>query len=58
MTSENPTAQHPVQTTEAFQAPVHDAATLLAGSTTAYIKHGDQTYTLRLTRSGKLILTK
>ena len=38
--------------------PVHDALALLAGGNTARIVLGDQCYTLRLTRAGKLILTK
>lgn len=38
--------------------PVHDAADLLAGSNVAMIRLGTMTYTLRLTRQGKLILTK
>ena len=38
--------------------PVHDAADLLAGSNVAMIRLGAMTYTLRLTRQGKLILTK
>lgn len=38
--------------------PVHDAADLLAGSKVAMIRLGAMTYTLRLTRQGKLILTK
>ena len=38
--------------------PVHDATTLLDGGDIAHIVLGTQTYTLRLTRAGKLILTK
>lgn len=36
----------------------HDARVLLAGQMTAQIVLDDQVYTLRLTKSGKLILTK
>lgn len=39
-------------------APVHDALRLTAGGVTALIRHQDQTWTLRITRQGKLILTK
>ena len=38
--------------------PVHDALTLTAGQTMAHIHLAGQIYTLRITRSGKLILTK
>ncbi|KIT17569.1 hemin uptake protein HemP [Jannaschia aquimarina] len=38
--------------------PAYRAEELLAGARTATIRLGDQVYTLRLTRSGKLILTK
>ncbi|MGH1458336.1 MAG: hemin uptake protein HemP [Paracoccaceae bacterium] len=38
--------------------PVHSAEGLTAGGNLAYIQLGDQTYTLRITRAGKLILTK
>lgn len=34
------------------------AADLLRGRTTVRIRHGDDIYVLRVTRSGKLILTK
>ncbi|WP_371155176.1 hemin uptake protein HemP [Jannaschia sp. 2305UL9-9] len=37
---------------------VHRAEDILSGATTAKIVLGNQTYTLRLTRAGKLILTK
>ena len=36
----------------------HDARVLLAGQMTAQIVLDDQVYTLRLTKAGKLILTK
>ena len=38
--------------------PVHDARDLTAGGITAEIRLNGQTYTLRITRAGKLILTK
>lgn len=42
----------------AAETPVHDAQTLTAGGHLALIRLGDQIYTLRITRAGKLILTK
>lgn len=38
--------------------PQHDATALTAGGNLAEITLGDQVYTLRITRAGKLILTK
>ena len=38
--------------------PVHEAVALTAGGATAQIVLNGQTYTLRITRAGKLILTK
>ena len=38
--------------------PVYDAADLTKGGDLAKIKLEDQLYTLRITRAGKLILTK
>ena len=38
--------------------PVHDATDLTQGGATAVILLGTQAYTLRITRQGKLILTK
>lgn len=40
------------------QAVLHDARTLTAGGPTAQITLDDKIYTLRITRAGKLILTK
>jgi hypothetical protein len=40
------------------QIPVHDANELTNGGYLANIKLQDQLYTLRITRAGKLILTK
>jgi hemin uptake protein HemP len=38
--------------------PAHDALMLTAGGKIAHILLGGQTYALRITRQGKLILTK
>ncbi len=38
--------------------PVHDAVDLTRGGVQARIRLGEQIYTLRITRQGKLILTK
>lgn len=38
--------------------PTYDAQDLTGNGHQAYIVLGDQTYTLRITRAGKLILTK
>lgn len=38
--------------------PVHDAQTLTQGGQMAHILLNDQVYSLRITRAGKLILTK
>lgn len=40
------------------QVPVHDATALTDGGNQALIALGDQLYNLRITRAGKLILTK
>ncbi len=48
----------PVATTPPDHPVTHTAENLLAGGTQARIVLGDRTYTLRLTRAGKLILTK
>jgi len=42
----------------AASAPVHDARALTAGGDIARIVLDGQVYTLRITRQGKLILTK
>ncbi|MEO0569574.1 MAG: hemin uptake protein HemP [Pseudomonadota bacterium] len=49
------TARNPELTPEIA---VHDARELTAGGTTAQIILDGKVYTLRITRSGKLILTK
>jgi len=38
--------------------PTHQTKELMAGGKVALIEHQGQTYTLRITRAGKLILTK
>ncbi len=38
--------------------PLHDATDLTAGGIQAQIRLNDQVYTLRITKAGKLILTK
>ncbi|MEM6486999.1 MAG: hemin uptake protein HemP [Pseudomonadota bacterium] len=38
--------------------PIHNASVLTRGGDIARIAHGGQVYTLRITRQGKLILTK
>lgn len=48
------TVQIPIQR----PLPAHDATALTAGGDQAQIVLGDQVYTLRITRAGKLILTK
>ena len=40
------------------KVPVYEATDLTKGGDLARIKLGDQLYTLRITRAGKLILTK
>ena len=47
------TPVHPADAT-----PVYDAIDLTKGGDVARIKLDDQLYTLRITRAGKLILTK
>ncbi len=42
----------------AAAAPLYEATDLTKGGDLAQIRLGDQLYTLRITRAGKLILTK
>ncbi|MFC3614091.1 hemin uptake protein HemP [Lutimaribacter marinistellae] len=51
--SPNPTQGYAVQ-----MLPAHKAEDLTNGGNLAHIELGDQLYTLRITRAGKLILTK
>ena len=41
-----------------LKGPVVDSATLMGGRRELIIRHGDDTYRLRITASNKLILTK
>ena len=43
---------------ETAGAPLHDAEALTEGGQRAVIRLGDQHYLLRITRQGKLLLTK
>ncbi|MCW9044495.1 MAG: hemin uptake protein HemP [Pseudopelagicola sp.] len=51
------TIQTPV-TLHTQSMPIHDAERLTGESGLAHIRLNDQLYTLRITRAGKLILTK
>lgn len=48
----------PIRALDSANARALDSATLLAGQAEIGIRHGDELYRLRLTRTGKLILTK
>lgn len=54
------TSRPPSQTSPTSSDPVprHDAIRLTEGGTLAFIDLNGQTYSLRITRAGKLILTK
>lgn len=56
MKSSETTAKPPV--TKSDPTPMHFAEDLTKGGVRAEIVLGEQIYTLRITRSGKLILTK
>lgn len=47
-----------IDTECAREVPQHDAEALTGGGPLAQIRLGEQVYTLRITRQGKLILTK
>lgn len=53
-------AQDPATTEmpQPVEPPVFDSVQLLGGRKQIAILHGGETYSLRLTRNGKLILTK
>ncbi|MEX0365985.1 MAG: hemin uptake protein HemP [Ruegeria sp.] len=55
MTVQTPT---PTQGYAVPMLPSHKAEELTNGGNLAHIELGDQLYTLRITRAGKLILTK
>ncbi len=57
-TTHQPTSLHPDWTGSVRPVPMHDAAALTGPLGQAHIILGDQVYTLRITRLGKLILTK
>lgn len=47
-----------IMSEQVVQLPLYDATDLTKGGDLARIKLGGQLYTLRITRAGKLILTK
>lgn len=47
-----------MQTFAPSAIPMHDAVALTSGGPVAHIRLNDQVYALRITRAGKLILTK
>ncbi|MBR9843929.1 MAG: hemin uptake protein HemP [Rhodobacteraceae bacterium] len=51
------TIQMPM-TSQSLSTPLHDAERLTGENGLAHIRLNDQLYTLRITRAGKLILTK
>lgn len=53
-----PPATGPGALAASESVPVHDARALLGGGVQARIVLDDRVYTLRLTRAGKLILTR
>ncbi|MEM1006000.1 MAG: hemin uptake protein HemP [Pseudomonadota bacterium] len=55
MNAQNPSTS---QTYAVSMLPSHKAEDLTNGGNLAHIELGDQLYTLRITRAGKLILTK
>lgn len=55
MNVQNP---NPTQACAVSMLPAHKAEDLTMGGNLAHIALGDQLYTLRITRAGKLILTK
>lgn len=52
------TASADLQSLTQPTVPVHDAVSLTKGGVLAHIQLNDQVYALRITRAGKLILTK
>lgn len=54
----NMQSPNPSQTYAVSILPSHKAEDLTRGGNLAHIELGDQLYTLRITRAGKLILTK
>ena len=61
MQSPPPPSRHPLPSAAAGRdepPPCHDARSLTEGGAAAQIALDGKTYTLRITRAGKLILTK
>lgn len=58
MTAAYPADFHPSATSALARIPQHDATALTRGGNQALIVLDDQIYQLRITRAGKLILTK
>ncbi|AUH33856.1 hemin uptake protein HemP [Paracoccus tegillarcae] len=58
MTAINPADFSRAGATLLSNLPAHDAESLTAGGNQALIVLGEQVYQLRITRAGKLILTK
>jgi hemin uptake protein HemP len=58
MQSSSPTARQEPEPVTSLTRPCHDARSLTAGGPAAEIALDGKTYTLRITRQGKLILTK
>lgn len=53
-----PQTETEADTTSGTARPLHDARDLTGGGTQAWIRLDDKLYSLMITRSGKLILTK
>ena len=58
MSYQHPTPADAGQPVPRPSQPVHDARRLAGSDGTAFIVLDDKTYTLRITKAGKLILTK
>ena len=58
MTFQTTPSSAPTGTVLSPSQPVHDARQLTGGEGTAFILLDGKTYTLRITKAGKLILTK
>jgi hemin uptake protein HemP len=58
MSYQSPEPARPDQTLPRPSQPVFDARRLTGAEGTAFIVLDDKTYTLRITKAGKLILTK
>lgn len=58
LTEIEPSQERPTLAVPHLRLPIHDALSLTNGGSLAQIALNGQTYTLRITRAGKLILTK